>query len=141
VTNTDSRDLPYAIGFPPGSPVASVRRGKEGHRVSFEAQESDVVPEVAAGGLLARRSRRVPMEGRDLSLSPELFSEALVFLHAKSRTMRFEASDGAAIVMETENFPHLACGRARPRRSCRSNAGRVMRIGRGPPASSGSLPR
>jgi galactose mutarotase-like enzyme len=132
---------PYAIGFHPAFPWPLSGADKEGHRVGFEAEESDVVPEVAAGGLLARRSRRVPMEGRDLPLSPELFSEALVFLHAKSRTMRFEASDGAAIVMETENFPISRCGRARPRRSCRLNAGRGMRIGREPPASSGSLPR
>jgi galactose mutarotase-like enzyme len=108
VRNTDTRDLPYAIGFHPAFPWPLSGNGREGHRVSFETEESDVVPEVAAGGLLARRSRRVPMEGRDLPLSPELFSEAMVFLGAKSRTMRFEAADGAAIVMETENFPHLA---------------------------------
>ena len=108
VTNTDSRDLPYAIGFHPAFPWPLTGTGKDGHRVVFEAEESDLVPEVAAGGLLARRSRRVPMKGKELALSPDLFSEALVFLDAKSREMRFEAPDGAAIVMKTENLPHLA---------------------------------
>ena len=108
VTNTDHRDLPYALGFHPAFPWAFSASGKAGHRVVFDAEESDLVPEVAAGGLLARRSRRVPMNGRELPLSPDLFTEALVFLDAKSRAMRFEGPDGAAIVMEMEDFPHLA---------------------------------
>ncbi|NNM71664.1 aldose 1-epimerase family protein [Enterovirga aerilata] len=108
VTNTGDRDLPYAIGFHPAFPWPLSGTGKGGHRVVFEAEESDLVPEVAAGGLLARRSRRVPMNGRKLPLSPELFAEAMVFLDAKSRWMRFEAPDGAAILMQTEGFPHLA---------------------------------
>jgi galactose mutarotase-like enzyme len=108
VTNTDSRDLPYAIGFHPAFPWPLTGKVKAGHRVVFEAEESDRVPEVAAGGLLARRSRQVPLNSRELPLSPELFTEALVFLDAKSRAMRFEAPDNAAIVMETAGFPHLA---------------------------------
>ena len=110
VTNTDRRDLPYAIGFHPAFPWPVPGHGivKDGYRVVFDAAVSDVVPEVAAGGLLARRSRPVPVKGRELPLSPDLFAEALVFLDAKSRAMRFEAADGAAIVMETEDFPHLA---------------------------------
>jgi galactose mutarotase-like enzyme len=108
VTNTGSAELPYAIGFHPAFPWPLAGGSKDGHRVVFEAAEKDLVPEVAAGGLLARRSRRVPMDGTALPLSPELFSEALVFLDARSRTMRFEGPDGAAIVMETESFPHLA---------------------------------
>jgi galactose mutarotase-like enzyme len=108
VTNTDSRDLPYAIGFHPAFPWPLTGEGKAGHRVVFKAEESDLVPEVAAGGLLARRSRQVPLNGRKLPLSPELFTEALVFLDANSRAMRFEAPNNAAIVMETAGFPHLA---------------------------------
>lgn len=108
VTGRDGAELPYAIGFHPAFPWPLTGRDRADHRVVFEADESDLVPEVAAGGLLARRSRRVPLEGRELPLSPDLFTEALVFLGARSRAMRFAAPDGAAIVMETENFPHLA---------------------------------
>ena len=108
VTNTDSRSMPYAIGFHPAFPWPFSAAGKAGHTVVFEAEESDLVPEVAAGGLLARRFRRVPLSSRDLPLTPDLFTEALVFLDAKSRAMRFEAPDNAAIVMETAGFPHLA---------------------------------
>ncbi len=108
VTNTGSRDLPYAIGFHPAFPWPFSAEGKAGHSVVFAAEESDLVPEVAAGGLLARRSRRVPLNGQNLLLTPDLFTEALVFLDARSRAMRFEAPDSAAIVMETAGFPHLA---------------------------------
>lgn len=109
VANTDGVDLPYAIGFHPAFPwPLAGGSDRAGYRVVFEADESDRVPEVAAGGLLARRSRRIPLTGRELPLSPDLFTEALVFLDARSRTMRFEAPDGASVVMEAENFPHLA---------------------------------
>jgi galactose mutarotase-like enzyme len=76
--------------------------------VVFEAEENAAVPEVAAGGLLARARRSVPLDGRILPLDPALFSEALVFLDARSRALSFEAADGAAIAMELEHFPHLA---------------------------------
>jgi galactose mutarotase-like enzyme len=108
VMNTGDRDLPYAIGFHPAFPWPLPASDKAGHQVVFSEAENDRVPEVAAGGLLARRTRAVPMNGRELPLSPDLFTEAMVFLDARSRAMRFEGPDGAAIVMETENFPHLA---------------------------------
>ena len=79
-----------------------------GHRVVFEAEERAEVPEVAAGGLLARRTRSVPLRGRELPLSPDLFTEAIVFLDAKSREFRFESPSGSAIEMVVANFPHLA---------------------------------
>jgi galactose mutarotase-like enzyme len=108
VTNTGPQELPYAIGFHPAFPWPLSGADRTGHRVVFEAEEQDLVPEVAAGGLLARRARRIPLHGHVLPLSPELFTEALVFLDAQSRAMRFEAPGGDAIVMEAENFPHLA---------------------------------
>lgn len=108
VTNADRRPLPYAIGFHPAFPWPLDGEGRAGHRVAFAEPERGEVPEVAAGGLLARRSRRIPLNGRDLPITPDLFTEALVFLDARSRTMRFEAPSGAAIEMDAENFPHLA---------------------------------
>lgn len=108
VTNTDAGRLPYALGFHPAFPWPLDGAGRDGHRVTFQAEERPEVPEVAAGGLLARRSRSVPIEGRTLPLSPDLFSEALVFLDARSSAFSFAAPSGAAMAMETKAFPHLA---------------------------------
>lgn len=108
VTNTGDVPMPYGIGFHPAFPWPFAAESTEGHRVLFDAPEGPDLPEVAAGGLLARQTRRVPLDGAALPLAYDLFSEALVFLAARSRRMRFEAPSGAAIALETENLPHLA---------------------------------
>ncbi|MBV9079325.1 MAG: aldose 1-epimerase family protein, partial [Methylobacteriaceae bacterium] len=100
--------LPYALGFHPAFRWPFSVADKTGHRVAFEAEESRDLPEVASGGLLARHHRLAPLDGRVLPLSPAIFTEALVFLRARSRVFRFEAPDGAAIAMAVEGFPHLA---------------------------------
>ena len=108
VENRDGRPMPYGLGVHPAFPWPLVGDGKAGHRVRFEDDERAAVPEIAPGGLLARRTRAVPLDDRVLPLSPEIFTEALVFLDARSRQFAFEAPDGSAIGMELDNFPHLA---------------------------------
>lgn len=108
VTNTGARDMPYGLGVHPAFPWPFAAEDREGHRVVFEAAEDPALPEIAAGGLLSRHTRRVPLDGRSLPLSPELFTEALVFLDARSRSVAFVAPSGAAITLSVENFPHLA---------------------------------
>lgn len=108
VTNAGDGTMPYGLGFHPAFPWPFDGTGREGHQVTFEAAERADVPEVAAGGLLARTGRAVPLAGRALPLSPELFTEALVFLDARSRSFAFEAPSGRAIEMAVEAFPHLA---------------------------------
>jgi galactose mutarotase-like enzyme len=109
VENTGADAMPYALGFHPAFPWPLAGHGKDGHRVSFEAEERNSVPEVAPGGLLARRTRDVPLDGRFLPLHPELFTEALVFLDARSQSFAFEDPEGAATIeLRAEGFPHLA---------------------------------
>ena len=108
VANPGHEPMPYALGFHPAFPWPFAARNRAGHAVLFEKPERAEVPDVAPGGLLARTRRPVPMEGRNLPLSPDLFTEALVFLDAESRRMAFAGPDGAAIALETEGFPHLA---------------------------------
>lgn len=108
VTNLDASPMPYGLGFHPAFPWPLDGAGRDGHRVVFEAEERREVPEIAAGGLLARRTRPVPLDGTILPLAPDLFTEALVFLDAKSRSFAFEAPSGGAIAMAMEAFPHLA---------------------------------
>ena len=108
VVNTDGDPLPYALGFHPAFPWPLDGAGRDGHRVLFAEAERPEVPEVAAGGLLARRTRPIPLAGRELPLTPAMFTEALVFLDAGSREMSFGAPSGAAVRMRTDGFPHLA---------------------------------
>jgi galactose mutarotase-like enzyme len=108
VTNTGPDEMPYGLGFHPAFPWPFTAKGRDGHEVVFEEAESPNVPEIAPGGLLARRTRHLPMAGRVLPLNPELFSEALVFLAARSRSFAFRSPEGNRIVMSVRNFPHLA---------------------------------
>ncbi|MBD8907084.1 aldose 1-epimerase family protein [Methylorubrum zatmanii] len=111
VDNPGEAPLPYALGFHPAFPwpfADGERRAGGGYAVLFEEAERPFVPEVGAGGLLVRSERALPLDGRRLALDPELFTEALVFLNAKSRAMRFTAPNGRAIALRMEDFPHLA---------------------------------
>ena len=109
VANPGDVPLPYALGFHPAFPWPFAADGIEGHVVAFEAPESPMIPSIMATGVLDPARRPVPLEGRRLPLTPQLFAQgALLFLDAKSREMRFVAPSGAAIGMEMEDFPHLA---------------------------------
>lgn len=111
VTNPGETPLPYALGFHPAFPwpfAGGERAADSGYAVLFEEAERPFVPEVGAGGLLVRSERALPLDGRRLDLDPDLFTEALVFLNARSRAMRFLAPNGRAIALQVQDFPHLA---------------------------------
>ena len=108
VTNTDTSDMPYAIGFHPAFPWPFDAKGRGGHTVDFERDEDPEVRGVTKDGLLCEAGRRLPLDGRVLALDPGLFTEALVFLDARSRSFRFRSPTGAAIELEVDDFPHLA---------------------------------
>lgn len=108
VTNRGDEIMAYGLGVHPAFPWPLDGEGKENHRVLFEKPEIPKVPEIAPGGLLSRAARKVPLQDRSLPLSPDLFTEALVFLDAQSHGLSFAAPSGAAIRLQVENFPHLA---------------------------------
>lgn len=108
VTNRGEDIMAYGLGVHPAFPWPLDGSDKAGHRVVFDKPEVPQVPEVAAGGLLARATRKVPLQDNVLPLSPDLFTEALVFLDAQSQGLAFTAPDGAAIRLSGEGFPHLA---------------------------------
>jgi galactose mutarotase-like enzyme len=67
------------------------------------------VPVITPDGLFSTRLRSVPVVGQTLALTEELLAnEALCFLEAESRSLRFIAPDGDAVRMELQNFPHIA---------------------------------
>ncbi|MGL4285522.1 MAG: aldose 1-epimerase family protein [Phreatobacter sp.] len=110
VENTGSRPLPYALGLHPAFrwPLAGAARAD--HAIVFEKPEAPEVPVIAPGGLVSPARRDVPLDGRRLKLTDELFAaDALCFLDARSRSFRFVAGDkGPSIALEVEDFPHLA---------------------------------
>ncbi len=109
VSNADARNMPYALGFHPAFPWPLEGDHKGGHAITFEAEESPAIPDVAAGGLLRPGARRLAFEGRTLLLDPQLFAtDALVMLDANSRSLRFAAPSGAALGFAVEDFPHYA---------------------------------
>ena len=109
VENIGQGEMPYAIGFHPGFAWPFAAREKAGHAVEFDQAEDDSVPAITAGGLFSDMRRKVALQGKKLPLTEDLLArEALCFLDARSRKVRFVGPDGAAIVVETEDFPHIA---------------------------------
>jgi galactose mutarotase-like enzyme len=109
VANPGGRPAPYACGLHPGFrwPLAGIRR--EGALVRFEKTERPEVPELAPGGLVRQTMRPIPLEGRDLPLTDDLFAlDALCFLNCASRSLAFIDASGASITMDFPGFPHAA---------------------------------
>ncbi|MCW2273975.1 aldose 1-epimerase family protein [Rhodoblastus acidophilus] len=106
VVNEGSRPMPYAVGLHPGFrwPLPGATRA---HAVIFDSVEAAEVPVIAPGGLFSQEKRAVPLHGRRLDLTPNLFSEALCFLDANSRGLDF-CSDEKVLRMTLDNFRHIA---------------------------------
>ncbi len=109
VENRGEGPMPYACGLHPGFrwPFAGGARGD--YFLWFSAPEDPFAPEISRQGLFRNSRRRIPLEGQKLALTPELFAaEALCFLNARSRALRFQHAGGAALTIETSDFPHWA---------------------------------
>jgi galactose mutarotase-like enzyme len=108
VTNTGVGDLPYACGFHPGFAWPNAGGGKHDYRIEFSETENRDIPVIAASGLFSKHTRAVPFDGRNLTLSDDVFAqEALCFLNAHSRTITF-AGPGGAILAKADGFKHWA---------------------------------
>ena len=109
ITNTGSRVMPYACGLHPGFCWPFADGEMEDYNLVFGAREQTSVPIISADGLFTHQNRRIPIDGRELALSPALLdTEALCFLDARSKTVRFEARSGASIDVDIEGFRHIA---------------------------------
>lgn len=107
VANAGDRPMPYACGLHPGFRWPFAGGLAADYRLHFAVPENPVVPQIAPGGLIARATRTLPLEGAVLLLDPGLFdNDALCLLNAASTSLRFEAPDGAAIAIEGEDFAH-----------------------------------
>lgn len=109
VVNMGRQTMPFALGLHPGFRWPFCAHPTQGHAIVFEHAEAPEVPVISAAGLIANTRRRVPLVDRSLPLDAALFEqEALCFLDARSRSLRFESPEGAAIVVRSQNFPHWA---------------------------------
>jgi galactose mutarotase-like enzyme len=109
VTNCGEAPMPYACGLHPGFCWPFAGGDMTDYRLVFEAAEEPWVSEISGAGLFLPTRRSVALEGTRLALTPDLFAkEALCFLGAKSRSVRFEHRSGAALMVEVEDFPHFA---------------------------------
>jgi galactose mutarotase-like enzyme len=115
VGNEGDAVMPYACGLHPGFRWPFAGGKQEDYAIVFAEPEDPDVPVIAPGGLFSKELRRTPLDGRRLSLSPALFmQEAMCFLNARSRSLRFESPDGMAISVATEGFSHFVLW-SRPR--------------------------
>lgn len=109
VRNDDAAPMPYACGLHPGFSWPFAGGDLSDYAVSFAEPERPEVPVISAQGLFTREGRPIPLQGRDLPLCEALFArEALCFIGAQSRSLRFAHRSGAAIQVELEAFPHVA---------------------------------
>jgi galactose mutarotase-like enzyme len=108
VTNRDAAVMPYAIGFHPAFAWPFDGGERTEYRVVFGEPEAPRLPGVTDAALLVPHGRPSPVADRILALDPDAFTEAFVFLEARSRSLAFEAPSGAAIKMAVEGYPHLA---------------------------------
>ncbi len=112
VLNEDRKILPFACGLHPG--FVWPLPGADGpHFLRFDREEKPEVPVIAPGGLFSSKIRKIPLQGRELALTPSLFEEALCFLDARSAGLDFFSRDAAGgekplLRMELGNFPHIA---------------------------------
>ncbi len=108
VTNPGPADLPYSLGVHPAFPWPLDGGDPDDHRVVFEADEDPAVPDLTPDGLLREGPRRLPLQGRVLPLSPDLFArDALVMRDLRGRSLRLEGP-GGAVTLAGEGFSHAA---------------------------------
>lgn len=110
VENTGETLMPYAVGLHPGFNWPLGDGPRESHATVFETAEAPEVPVIAPGGLFSSARRPVPVVDRRLPLNDETFAaEALCFLNARSRSVRYEAgTTGPAITLTATGLPHWA---------------------------------
>lgn len=107
VQNPGGAPLPYALGFHPGFAWPFAGGEKDAHRIAFSRPEQPFAERIAPGGLFTGEKRPAPIDGTTLDIAAALKAQdSLVLLHAASPALTFTAPTGAALIVETENFPH-----------------------------------
>ena len=107
--NPGDAPLPASLGLHPAFRWPLVPGiSKTSHHLVFEQEEPGPLRRLDAQGLLTPELHPTPIQGRELSLREDLFSEdALIFLEPRSRSVRFAAEGAPTLALNWEGFPHL----------------------------------
>lgn len=107
VVNRGERPLPYACGLHPAFrwPLAG---STAPHAIVFEKEERPDVPIIGPGGLFSKTTKRTPLDGRRMPLTPEIFArDALCFLNVESNSVVVDSGAGARLSVTLDDFPHV----------------------------------
>ena len=107
--NPGTAPLPASMGAHPAFlwPLAP-GAARDAHWLEFEKPEPDPQPGLDAQGLLTDEHRPSPVQGRFLPLHDGLFgADALLFLPAHSRAVRYSAPGAPILEVSWHGFPDL----------------------------------
>ena len=109
IRNRGARTMPYACGLHPGFCWPFAGGDLDDYTIVFAEPERASIPIISSDGLFSHQTRDVPLQGARLALSAALLeTEALCFLDARSTSVRFVHTSGAAIDVRLDDFPHIA---------------------------------
>ncbi|OJF92326.1 aldose 1-epimerase family protein [Pararhizobium antarcticum] len=108
VTNEDSRDLPFGIGFHPAFMWPLPGAAEKPHAVTLDNGGEPPLAQLD-GGLIKPGHLPSPFTAGRLVLQPEMFkNDALIFPQGAGAGLRYGAEDGPALHFTFENLPNLA---------------------------------
>ena len=110
ITNPGNAPLPFSFGYHPAFawPLPG-GADKAAHRLTFTEPEPQDIRRVAPGtGVLLPTGEPSPVHGRELMLSPDLFTaDAVIWTDLASRAVTYHAPGGAALHLEFPDTPML----------------------------------
>jgi galactose mutarotase-like enzyme len=109
IANPADAPLPASFGFHPAFawplPYGADRAA---HRILFDADEPDDLRTIAADGTIATARRSSPLDGRELVLRDDLFTDdALVWDHVRSQAVTYGAASGPHLRIAFPDTPML----------------------------------
>jgi galactose mutarotase-like enzyme len=109
VANEGDCPMPASFGFHPAFRWPLPDGGERGdHLIRFAAAEPDPIRRIDRDGLMTSALHPTPIEGTDLKLRDDLFTDDAMILPApSSRSLRYGAPGFAALQIAWENLPSL----------------------------------
>ena len=109
IANPADTPLPASFGFHPAFAwPLPYGEDRAAHRILFDADEPDALRTIAADGTIAEARRPSPLDGRELALRDDLFTEdALVWDHIRSQGVTYGAANGPQLRIAFPETPML----------------------------------
>ena len=109
VRNLDARPMPFSFGFHPALRWPLPYGGdRADHRLLFEQDEPAAIRRVGPDGLVKPDAPPPPMQGRELLLRDDLFTDdAVIFDQLHSRSLDYGVAGGPQVKAGFPDTPHL----------------------------------